>query len=178
MSWEKHPPPGELKCLWCFSHTENSSTHGSRQGWSGTQTWNFFSVWKDFTLWAKACQSDHRRSLTITDTQLIRGTEIILICASECFCSTFGLKLLLKCQKMRNNWYYWISVMCFSEGHLKESAVLYVSTWLTVLSKFPLALFPRVSVAMVISILSKSEADHFVKLHFHWNYLIILHTIK
>lgn len=101
MSWEKHPLPGELKCLWCFSHTEDSSTHGSRQGWSGTQTWNFFSIWKDFTLWAKARQSDHRRSLTITDTQLIRGTQIILISETECFCSTFGVKLLLKCQKMR-----------------------------------------------------------------------------
>lgn len=78
--WEKHAPPGELKCLWCFSHTEDSSTRGSRQGWSRTQTWNFFSIWKDFTprgvsvrrslliinnYWRAADQRDWNRSDTV-----------------------------------------------------------------------------------------------------------------
>lgn len=32
MREKEHPLLSELKCLWSFSHTEDSSTHGSRQG--------------------------------------------------------------------------------------------------------------------------------------------------
>lgn len=32
MSEKEHPLLSELTCLWSFSHTEDSSTHGSRQG--------------------------------------------------------------------------------------------------------------------------------------------------